>query len=84
MALSRTADVPSIIVDVMPSTPPSFSRDISSAFYELSPSSLSSSDGQYSPTDVSFALEDVTGLRRNPRRTSDVSMLSADLGSRSP
>jgi hypothetical protein len=84
MALSRTADVPSIIVDVMPSTPPSSSRDISSAFYEFSPISLSSSDGQYSPTDVSFALEDVTGLRRSARRTSDVSMLSADLGSRSP
>ena len=71
----------------MPSTPPSSSRDISSALYDFSsPSSVSgspsTSERRY--TDVSFALEDVPRLRRGPRRTSDVSMLSADLGSRSP
>ncbi|KAF8632710.1 hypothetical protein AX15_001734 [Amanita polypyramis BW_CC] len=85
---TRLADLPSIIVDVMPSTPPASSRDISSALHDFSsPSSVSGSpmsERRYTRSDLSFVLEDAPRLRRSPRRTSDISMLSADLGSRSP
>ncbi|PFH47046.1 hypothetical protein AMATHDRAFT_77384 [Amanita thiersii Skay4041] len=86
--LTRSTEIPSIIVDVMPGTPPQSSRDISSALYDSAPNSANSTPSvnrRYSTApDVSFALEDAPRLYRSPRRTSDFSMLSADLGYRSP
>ncbi|KAF8639058.1 hypothetical protein AX17_001754 [Amanita inopinata Kibby_2008] len=87
--MRQETEIPSIVVDVMPSTPPSLSRDISSALYDSSaPNSASASpsfsERRYSSIDVSFALEDVSRLQRSNRRTSDISMLSADIGYRSP
>lgn len=87
-AQAKMADVPSIVVEVMPSTPPSSSRDISSAFYDFSPSSSAfgspMTEHRYSTSELSFAVDGISRLQRSPRRSSDVSMLSTDLGARSP
>ncbi|KAJ6629913.1 Ion transport protein-domain-containing protein [Mycena sp. CBHHK59/15] len=72
-------DIPSIVVDVLPATPPNTTKDISSAGYST-PSS---------PTPQRFFTPDVSlssstpRLQRSSRRTSDISMLSGDMGFRS-
>ncbi|KAJ7112947.1 Ion transport protein-domain-containing protein [Mycena epipterygia] len=72
-------DIPSIIVDVMPATPPNTTKDISSGGYST-PSS---------PTPQRFFMPDVSlssstpRLQRSSRRTSDISMLSGDIGYKS-
>ncbi|KAL1701237.1 Ion transport protein-domain-containing protein [Schizophyllum commune] len=74
-------DIPSIVVDTLPTTPPSSSRDIASALQDT-PGSPSPSQRRATP-DVSLALEGGPGLQRSrggPRRTSDTSFLSGDLG----
>ncbi|KAJ7199602.1 Ion transport protein-domain-containing protein [Mycena pura] len=77
--MASEPDIPSIIVDVMPATPPNTTKDISSGLY--------STPG--SPTPQRFFTPDVSlsystpRLQRSNRRTSDISMLSGDLGHRS-
>uniref|UniRef100_D8Q6Y7 Calcium-channel protein CCH1 n=1 Tax=Schizophyllum commune (strain H4-8 / FGSC 9210) TaxID=578458 RepID=D8Q6Y7_SCHCM len=74
-------DIPSIVVDTLPTTPPSSSRDIASALQDT-PGSPSPSQRRATP-DVSLALEGGPGLQRSrggPRWTSDTSFLSGDLG----
>ncbi|KAF7291112.1 hypothetical protein MIND_01254300 [Mycena indigotica] len=78
--LSSEPDIPAIVVDVMPATPPNTTRDISSGLYST-PSS---------PTPQRFFTPDISlssttpRLQRSSRRGSDVSVLSSsDLGHRS-
>ncbi|KAL1742981.1 Ion transport protein-domain-containing protein [Schizophyllum fasciatum] len=81
-------DIPSIVVDAMPTTPPGSTRDIASALQDTpgspSPSQRRFNSSAFSTTpDVSLALEGGPGLQRSrggPRRTSDTSFLSGDLG----
>ncbi|KAJ7479857.1 Ion transport protein-domain-containing protein [Mycena latifolia] len=73
--MAAEPDIPSIVVDVMPATPPNTTRDISTAGYST-PSS---------PTPQRFFTPDVSlssstpRLQRSNRRTSDISMLSGDI-----
>ncbi|KAJ7058571.1 Ion transport protein-domain-containing protein [Mycena amicta] len=77
--MASDPDIPAIVVDVMPETPPNTTRDISSGLY--------STPG--SPTPQRFFMPDVSlssstpRLQRSSRRGSDVSVLSGDLGHRS-
>ncbi|KAJ6472696.1 Ion transport protein-domain-containing protein [Mycena vitilis] len=74
-------DIPSIVVDVMPATPPNTTKDISSAGYASTPSSPT--PGRFFAPDVSLS-SGTPRLQRSPnRRTSDISMLSGDMGFRS-
>ncbi|KAJ7583970.1 Ion transport protein-domain-containing protein [Mycena floridula] len=86
-AMYEANDIPHIVVDAMPLTPPVSSRDISSAGYESSMSTPSSPtpDRRFHSPDVSLALDHRgPGLSRSSRRGSEVSMLSIDLGHKSP
>lgn len=78
-------DIPSIVVENMPETPPMSSRDIASAGFEFP--SPTSSDSRYRNPDYTRSLSmDLTSgsrLQRSGRRTSDYSTLSMDM-SRSP
>jgi len=89
---SNAIDIPAIVVDSMPTTPttPPVSRDIASYYYTSGVSSTPSS-----PTPQRTRLPDsslemsptpgASGLHRASRRmTSDLSMLSTDLGYRFP
>jgi hypothetical protein len=74
-------DIPSIVVETMPGTPPMSSRDISSAGYDHHfPGSPTPADPRYSSTDYSLGL-DMSGprLERSSRRASDYSTYSADM-----
>ena len=79
-------EIPSIVVEDMPETPPMSSRDIASAGLELSPSP---SDPRYRDQDnarsVSVDLTSGSRLQRSghARRVSDYSTVSMDM-SRSP
>ncbi|KAI0321538.1 Ion transport protein-domain-containing protein [Amylostereum chailletii] len=80
---AQDGDLPAIIVDGLPSTPPRSTRDITSHRHSLSMSPFSDFDGQERyDTDVSLGTSPTRtrGLQRN-RRTSDVSV-SSDLGLR--
>ena len=75
-------DIPSIVVENMPETPPMSSRDIASAGLELSPSS---SDTRYRDLDnntrsMSVDLASGSRLQRSghARRPSDFSTFSMD------
>jgi len=72
--LVRAQEIPSIIVESMPSTPPWLNNEIPS---ESSPpnGSPSPSSGRFSAADVSLAV-DGSGLHRSSRRTSDLSVVS--------
>ncbi|KAJ7435576.1 Ion transport protein-domain-containing protein [Mycena galericulata] len=72
-------DLSSIVVDVMPATPPNATKDIASGLYST-PSSLT--PGRFFPPDVSLTSS-TPKLQRSGRRTSDISVLSVDLGPRS-
>lgn len=78
------ADIPSIVVEDMPETPPMSSRDIASAGLETSPSP---SDSRYRDPDYARSMSmDLTAgsrLQRSGRRTSDFSSFSMDM-SKSP
>ncbi|KAF8146237.1 Ion transport protein-domain-containing protein [Mycena galopus ATCC 62051] len=71
-------DIPSIIVDVMPSTPPSTTRDISSAGYTSAPGSPT--PGRFFTPDVSLSSSTPQLHRSSHRHRSDnFSMLSSDI-----
>ncbi|CAK5278246.1 unnamed protein product [Mycena citricolor] len=72
------SETPSIVVDVMPATPPPSSRDISSAIYSTPGSPTPQPKAFFGSPDVS--LTSGSKLQRSGRRTSDISMLSGDLG----
>ncbi|KAF9039224.1 high-affinity cell membrane calcium channel [Panaeolus papilionaceus] len=78
-------EIPSIIVENMPSTPPMSSRDIASAgFGYSSPSSPSPVDVRYSNPEYSLAdISAGSRLQRSARRGSEWSMFSTDT-SKSP
>jgi hypothetical protein len=82
--LTRTQDIPSIVVDVLPVTPPTSSRDIASGQdpTAVSDASSPSLDRYYQSPRLpsSPVLSMRTGLQR--KRTSEGSMLSTDLGSK--
>lgn len=70
-------EIPSIVVEDMPETPPLSSRDIASASFE-SPSQISPVP-RHSHHDVSLSMDIPTGSRlQRSRRASDYSMFSAD------
>ena len=78
-------DIPSIVVEDMPGTPPMSSRDISSAGYDHhfpgspTPVDLRYSDPRYSSTDYPLGV-DMSGPRlQRSRRASDYSTYSADM-----
>jgi hypothetical protein len=77
-------DIPAIVVNATPSTPPPTTRDITSARGDgtaRTPEySSPSPSGYYSP-DLSLGESNRTSLQRS-RRTSDMSMLSTDLGNK--
>ena len=79
-------DIPSIVVENMPETPPMSSRDIASAGLELSPSPM---DSRYRDLDNGRSMSvDVTSGSRlqrsgHARRISDYSTTSMDM-SKSP
>ncbi|KAJ6589250.1 Ion transport protein-domain-containing protein [Mycena capillaripes] len=73
-------DIPSIVVDVMPATPPNTTKDISTAGYASTPSSPT--PGRFFTPDVSLSSS-IPRLQRSSRRTSDISMLSGDIGFKS-
>ena len=81
---SCMTDIPSIVVENMPETPPMSSRDIASAGLESSPSP---SDSRYRDPDytrsMSMDLTSGSRLQRSGRRTSDYSTFSMDM-SKSP
>ena len=82
---SCMTDIPSIVVENMPETPPMSSRDIASAGLESSPSP---SDSRYRDPDytrsMSMDLPSGSRLQRSGiRRTSDYSTFSMDM-SKSP
>jgi hypothetical protein len=70
-------EIPSIVVEDMPGTPPLSSRDIASAAFE-SPSQISLVP-RHSHHDVSFSMDIPPGSRlQRSRRPSDYSMFSVD------
>ena len=74
-------DIPSIVVEDMPGTPPMSSRDISSAGYDHHfPGSPTPADPRYSSSDYPLGV-DMSGprLQRSSRRTSDYSTYSTDM-----
>jgi len=74
-------DIPSIVVEDMPGTPPMSSRDISSAGYDHHfPGSPTPADPRYSSTDYPLGVDmSGSGLQRSSRRTSDYSTYSTDM-----
>ncbi|KAL0565893.1 calcium channel protein [Marasmius crinis-equi] len=86
--LEQSQEIPAIIVDSMPETP-TYSRDISSAYDSAPPSP--SPDRRFHISQDSFSLDrnslalgsPGSALQRS-KRGSDISTLSADLGSRYP
>lgn len=76
-------DIPSIVVDVMPATPPASTRDISSLGYDGSAPSSPSPSQRFQPPDILLGSPG-SGLQRSSRRNSDISMLSTDLGYKYP
>lgn len=73
-------DIPAIVVDSLPVTPPPLTRDITSPSPSWSPT-ISPALSPMSPVDVSFALDTSAGVQRS-RRISDTSMLTTDSGRR--
>ena len=70
-------DVPQIVVDQGMAEAAISSKDIASLYNNDSTPSSPSPSGRFHTPHVSISL-DGPGLQRNSRRTSDVSMLSAD------
>ncbi len=77
-------DIPSIIVDPMPGTPPMSTRDIASlADGSVSVPSTPTPQQRFYPPDISLAsdMSPGKGLQRSSRRISDISMLgTSDFG----
>ncbi|KAK7018498.1 Ion transport protein-domain-containing protein [Favolaschia claudopus] len=70
-------DIPSIVVDAMPATPPSTTRDIASAGYGSAPSSPT--PGRYFLPDVSLSSGTPRLQRSHKHRSDNSSMLSSDI-----
>jgi len=82
--LTYLEDIPAIVVDATPSTPPPTTRDITSAGGNVlgrTPEYSSPSPGDHYSPDLSLGDSNRTSLQRS-RRTSDMSMLSTDLGNK--
>ncbi|KAM5541612.1 hypothetical protein V8D89_004802 [Ganoderma adspersum] len=90
MRLMGGPDIPAIIVDDFPTTPPTMTRDITSPYQTPIHRSRDGIDTPVAITpavlqspDVSFALETPSRpLQRRTQRLSDVSMLSTDMSGR--
>ena len=83
------ADIPAIIVDDFPTTPPMMTRDITSPYQTPIHRSLDGNDtpmaitpGILQSPDVSYTLDTPSRPLQRRQRTSDVSMLSIDMSSR--
>ncbi|KAJ6602707.1 Ion transport protein-domain-containing protein [Mycena vulgaris] len=74
--MASESDIPSIVVDVMPATPPNTTKDISTAGYST-PSSPTPQ--RFFTPDVSLSSSTPRLQRSANRRTSDISMLSGDI-----
>ncbi len=75
-----STDIPSIVVDNMPSTPPMSSRDIASAGLEQSsPGSPTPANFRLSQPDYSLALDATAGSRLQRSRWTDYSSYSMDI-----
>ncbi|KAL6310254.1 Ion transport protein-domain-containing protein [Sparassis latifolia] len=81
-------DIPAIVVDSHPTTPPSSTRDITSPGQDTTMRRFVDSDSPLAPlggnlSELSLTLDTPSrpGLQRS-RRTSELSMLSVDIGSR--
>lgn len=70
-------DIPSIVVESMPGTPPMSSRDIASAGISQSPGSPTPIDIRFSHADYSLSM-DISKLQRSSKRGSDYSNVSVD------
>ena len=87
---SNHQEIPAIIVDDFPATPPTMTRDITSPYQTPIHRSRDGIDTPIAITpavlqspDVSFALETPSRpLQRRTQRLSDVSMLSTDMSGR--
>ncbi len=82
-----TADIPAIIVDDFPATPPMTTRDITSPYQTPMQRSMDGDrpvlmPGILQSPDVSFAVDTPSRPLQRRHRTSDVSMLSIDMSSR--
>ncbi|TBU26428.1 Ion transport protein-domain-containing protein [Dichomitus squalens] len=82
-------DIPAIIVDDFPTTPPMMTRDITSPYQTPIHRSLDGNDtpmaitpGILQSPDVSYVLDTPSRPLQRRQRTSDVSMLSIDMSSR--
>ncbi|KAJ6452267.1 Ion transport protein-domain-containing protein [Mycena sanguinolenta] len=71
-------DIPAIIVDVTPNTPPNTTRDISTAGYASTPSSPTPA-GRFFAPDVSLSSSTPQLHRSHKRRSDNISMLSSDI-----
>jgi hypothetical protein len=82
--LTSFEDIPAIVVDSTPSTPPPTTRDITSVGRDGIvgiPEYSSPSPMDYYSPDLSLGESNRTSLQRS-RRASDISMLSTDLGNK--
>ncbi|KAF9265047.1 hypothetical protein L218DRAFT_899321 [Marasmius fiardii PR-910] len=87
----QSQDIPTIIVESLPETPPS-TRDISTSMYDSVPPTPTPDRRFPRPDSLSLDISNISmimsspgpGLHRSSRRGSDISMLSTDLGSRYP
>ncbi|KAJ6570981.1 Ion transport protein-domain-containing protein [Mycena vulgaris] len=75
--MASESDIPSIVVDVLPATPPNTTRDISTAG-RSTPNSPTPQ--RFFTPDVSLSTSTPRLQRSANRRTSDISMLSGDIG----
>ncbi|RPD56855.1 hypothetical protein L226DRAFT_468999 [Lentinus tigrinus ALCF2SS1-7] len=87
MAEMGQSDIPAIIVDDFPATPPMTTRDITSPYQTPVHPSVDRDrpvlmPGALQSPDVSFAVETPSRPLQRRQRTSDVSMLSIDMSSR--
>jgi len=84
MEFMQQRDIPAIVVDTTPATPPPTTRDITSARGDgttKTPEYSSPSPSGYYSSDLSLGELNRTSLQRS-RRMSDMSMLSTDLGNK--
>ena len=75
---NNLADIPSIVVQDMPETPPMSSRDIASAGLEQSPGSPTPMSKQINQGDYSLATDTGLRIQRKTRWTNDHSTYSGD------
>jgi len=83
MIIYLSKEIPSIVVESLPDSPHSPNLSVNNGYdtsgYAARPGSPTP-DRRFSTPDVSLALDNTPKLQRSNRRTSDISMLSTDLG----